>query len=407
MIRRLTSSIVLLFILFMSYGLLISNYSIQITPAEISTVPASTNPYYTYRGITHVESQYGRGSGSIEKISLAAQSEGIDFVFITDLNQYEEPSYIERKINDVYMIRGGKYSYVDSHLLVFGGLKDHKFKSPGQSQILMSDLLTQKNRGPDTMSIHISHPTRPRYEWTGRYPIGLNGLEIFNLKEFWDRKFREERGHFLWSLLLYPFNENLFYANIVEPPHKELALWNKLMTKQNVIGLFGHHATAKAVVLPSDSGYWEFPKYETFFRTGANNIVLRSELTGNFERDKAKILTALKNGNSFLSLDLIGNASSFFVEVKQKEKSFLIGEEIDLKNRPTKIHYRLPEITSDFEVQLLKDGELYMSSNQLENNFDINMAGNYRIQVLVKLDMPFPAKAKSLYWIITNHFYVK
>lgn len=406
MIKKILGSSFILWLAFMSYGLIVSQHDLSPIETKEQVNRQETLKYYDYRGITHAISNRTRGSRTIEEIFKIAQSSGLDFIFVTDSNQYEAPEVSDLYSNGTRLFVAGKYSYVDSHILVYGGEKIHKFKSIGQSQVLLNDLLTQKYRTPNNMSLVLAHPLREKYEWNGEYPVGLDGIEIVNLKQLWRNKAADEKFHFLFSLLLYPFNDTLSFLNMISAPSKELKLWDKLNQQKNTIGFFGNNTTAKAIIFPTEDGFVRFPAYATSFGIGSNHLLLRSELTGLIQRDKEKILDALHRGQFYMAFDVIGNPKGFYAELTNQKEDFLPGASVPLdKNLSLKVN--LPYLPKyPVEIRLFKDGALYSTSDQKEAEFKINSAGVYRVEVSLKPTLPFLQKSKWMPWIYTNPFFV-
>lgn len=405
--RKIGLGIFLIWLLSMSYGLIVSQYDYSPIQITDQVTKKSLPKYYDYKGVTHAVTKRTKGSGSIEEVFTAAKSADIDFIFITDPNFFPEEEQQDLYSNGTRLFMGTKLSYVDSHILVFGGLDLHKFKSIGQSQIQLNDLLTQKHRSPENMSLVLAHPKRPKYEWSGEIPIGLNGIEVINLKQIWAQKAREQKAHFLLSLFLYPFNETLSFLNIISEPREELRLWDDLNKKQKMTGFFGNHTTAKAIIFPTDNGYIKFPSYQTSFNIGSNHILLSSELTGMIQRDKQKILEALKRGQFYFAFDIVANPKGFYAELLSDGEELPIGSEVKFKEGMS-LKVNLPfEPKVPFEIKLVKDGNFYTTSNQEKVEFKINGPGTYRVEVLLKSKMPLLQSARWVPWIYTNAFYIK
>lgn len=407
MIRKLITGLFGFWLLFMSYGLIISQYDfspIQ-TKEQVSNNQTLTK-YYDYKGITHAMSNKTRGSRSVEEIFNAAKTANLDFIFITDGNQFSDEDKSDLYSNGTRLFVAGKYSYVDSNILVYGGENIHKFKSIGQSQVLLNDLLTQKNRTPKSMSLVLAHPLRPKYTWSGEYPVGLDGIEVVNLKQIWRNKAEEERAHFITSLLLYPFNETLAFLNIISEPKKELKLWDELNKKRPTIGFLGNNTTAKAIIFPSDDGFIRFPSYKRSFSIASNHILLNSELTGMIQRDKTKILEALNRGQFYFSFDVIGDPKGFYMELVQGGEAYPLGSYVKY-TEGSKMIVNLPfKFSYPFEIRLMKDGSLYTTSNQQRVEFELNGPGAYRVEIVAKPPMPIFQPHKYLPWIYTNHIYL-
>src|SRR5690606_27682222 len=91
----------------------------------------------------------------------------------------------------------------------------------------------------------------------------------------------------------------------------------------------GTEATARAI--PISDYLIRFPSYRRTFELMSNHILLKSELTGNLASDKQKIFNALKNGNLYIALDMLGDPKGFVATVEGDGPSQLMGNEIKFK----------------------------------------------------------------------------
>ena len=141
---KLITFISILFLCYFFYGLYISQIDLQIVSSAIS--PKSAHGYYDYKGVTHVHSNIGIGSGSIEEIVDAAQKSNLDFVFITDLNNFENQSDFSGYHDNLLLLKGAKYSYLQSQLLYYPSESEKLyFTGLGDTQIFFADMLSQIN----------------------------------------------------------------------------------------------------------------------------------------------------------------------------------------------------------------------------------------------------------------------
>jgi hypothetical protein len=137
------------------------------------------------------------------------------------------------------------------------------------------------------------------------------------------------------------------------------------------------------------------------------HLLLRSELTGKIISDKAKIIKAIKEGEFYISLDVMGNPKGFNTVIKDKDESYLMGAKIKLKKN-LQLSYKIPKPNTPFEIAILKNGQQVQIFNEsTEGEFPITETGNYRVLVKLKLNLPFPMKPRWIPWIYTNTFYVQ
>lgn len=390
------------FILFI-YWLVLSQLQVSVFPEELE--PANHPNFYDYRGVTNVHTNRGMGSGSIQDVVKAAQDVGLDYLIVTDLNVFSSPPVSEGYHRKLLLLSGNVYSYLESRLIHYDRLQRHSIESIGQAQVLLADLLSQSGADSEPDLIVLAHPSKPGYAWTGAHPSGLDGIEVINLKSIWQRAWSESKLSFIWSALVYPFNPQFALLRLYEEPQHELNLWDQLSLVRPTIGLAGTEATARAGPLGSD--YVRFPSYQRSFSLVSNHVLLRSELTGESESDRRKILGALADGQFYMCLDLLGNPKGFAAYIKDGEKIIPMGSRV--KFTPgMKLVVRIPRKPSvPFETKFLKDGQELMASNSLETEYDIHDRGVYRVIVRVFPTLTLLDGQRWMTWIYSNPFYVE
>lgn len=390
------------FFAFIIYGIFLSQYDLEIIPNEL--VRSHPEGFHDYKGILNIHSSFSTGSGSISEIILAAQTEGLDFISLTDLNIFEKPREFQGYHNDLLVFIDGEYSYLNSRLLNYDASTEEHLKGVGQSQALFADLLSQAKRPDDYGLFILAHPFKPRYQWTGEFPVGLDGIEVINLKTMWQLSWLKSKASFLWTVLIYPFNSRLAVLRVFEEPESELNLWDQLSQKRPTIGLAGADAEAKIYLFGRSFSY---PSYNTLFSIVRNHVLLKSELTGNAVSDLKKIGQALRAGNFYMSLDILADPKGFNAVMNTAQgQMWPMGSQVPLETKPEltiQLPYR-PKVP--FDVIVYHNGEAIMTSNNIVTKLKIEKPGVYRVKVRVIPTFPLPDGKKWVPWIYTNPFYV-
>ena len=281
-------------------------------------------------------------------------------------------------------------------------------KNTGSNAIAFAthDLLNSNPKPEDAGMLILAHPFKQGYTWSGDYPIGLDGIEIINLKQIWQHAWLTRKMSFLWSLLIFPFNDRLAFIRLVEDMKDEVALLDELSQTRHRVGISG--ADAEARFLFGEVSWIRFPSYETLFSISTNHVLLRSELTGNEKSDREKISQAIRKGSFYISFDILANPKGFNAvlrsangrvstmgsELKWEEGMQL---EIDLPHKPN-----VP-----FDVDIYKDGELMVVSNSKRTVFQVPGPGVYRVRVRVIPTFPLPDGKRWVPWIYGNPFFLK
>jgi hypothetical protein len=402
-VKGLFTSIGLVFA-YLTYGLYLSQYDLRIIPKELS----SDHPpgFHDYKGVTNVHSTLSSGSGDIMTIIREAQAAELDFISFTDLNIFEKPRQFEGEHGNLLVFIDGEYSYLNSRLLNYFSRTNRYLQGVGRSQVLFADLLSQKARPSELGIFVLAHPFKPNFHWTGEYPVGLDGIELINLKSVWQEAWIESKISFIWSLLIYPFNERLALIRLFHQPEEELRLWDELSQKRKTIGIAG--ADAEAKIWLGTSNIFRFPSYESVFRLVRNHVLLKSELTGNPITDNEKISHAITNGQFYMSLDILAEPKGFNAYIESESGTIEpIGSELKLE-KGMKLVIILPQKPRvPFDTVVYRNGEKMMTSNSQRTNFFIRESGVYRVMVRVIPTFPLPDGKKWVPWIFTNPFYVR
>lgn len=392
-----------LIFLYVIYGVYLSLYDVRILPEEL--VPEQPRGFFDYRVVTNVHTQLSSGSGDLPEVIAAAQAADLDFLSLTDLNLFDKPTSLAGYHSRLLVSVDGEYSYLNSRLLNIGASSTRHLQGVGRSQVLFADLLSQPERDSGVGLFVLAHPLKPRYTWTGAYPAGLDGIEIINLKNVWQEAWVENKLSFFMSLLILPFNEKLALLRLFKAPDEELRLWDDLSQRRRILGLAGADAEAK-LMLGGDF-HLRFPSYETLFSLVRNHVLVKSELTGNASSDVEKIAQGLKQGQLYMSLDILGNPKGFNSVIKSKTgQVFPMGSQIPWQEGLI-LEVGLPQKPKvPFDSVVYRNGERMLTSNSQITQYYINHPGTYRVMVRVIPTLPLPDGKKWIPWIYTNPFYI-
>ena len=389
-------------LVYVIYGLYLARYDVRILPDELVSEPPKG--FFDYRGITNVHTQLSSGSGDLPTVIAAASDAGLDFLSVTDLNQFDKPRNLAGYHGNLLVSVDGEYSYLNSRLLNIFAKTTRHLQGVGRSQPLFADLLSQSERDPAAGLLILAHPLKGPYRWNGAYPPGLDGVEIVNLKDVWQSSWENNKILFLFSLFVLPFNERLALLRMFRPPEEELRIYDELNRGRHAVALAGADADSKMVIGGSKL---RFPSYETLFSLVRNHVLLKSELTGEPKGDLGKLSAALRAGQSYLSLDVLGNPKGFNAIVRPPQGTvFPLGSTLAFREGLT-LEVDLPQTPKvPFDVIVYRDGERTKTSNQRHTVYQITAPGAYRVMVRVIPTLPLPDGKKWIPWIYTNSFYV-
>jgi hypothetical protein len=375
-------------------------------PFAISHDLKLENPqgFYDYHGVTNVRTSLSSGSSEPSRVVADAKRAGLDFLIITDTNQTEKAETLEGYHGNMLVLVESEYSYLDMRLLHYAGVKDSAPTDPNAARLYFTDLMSQNNVQSRDNIVVAAFPFNNGPTRTGDFPTGLDGVEILNPKSISQRAWMSSKLNVLWSLVCYPFNPNLAFLRLFQEPTDEIALWDKLLQNRKIFGYSGADASARAI--PFASYLMKFPSYQMSFAITSNHVLTETELNGDSQKDRQKILHALKNGQFYFSLDLLGDPRGFNAYVEDRDKIHPMGSTIKF-NKRLRLVSKLPvEPTEFYEIVVFKNGERDLTANQPEINYEIKGPGVYRVAVRVSTFLPPPDGKKWITWIYTNPFFV-
>ncbi len=409
---KMLSFFSILLIFYFVYGFYVSQLNFQVYPETIKS--ENHSKYYDYRGVLNVHTRESIGSGTIQQIVQAAQNAKLDFVMLTDLNHFES-AVEDFYANNLLVLAGGKYSYLDSRLIHYsaGDMPDNQDEltakmnlgaNLGEAQLQLSDILTKKAQDNHRSLTILAHPYKTGFDWAGDIAEGMDGVEIINVKSLAFRAWEMSKVSVLWSLVIYPFQPALSFIRLVSEPSEEINKWDLEAQKRKFFVYAGAEASARAI--PWSNYLLRFPSYQRSFELFTNHVLLTSELTGQLQNDRQKIFQALKQGNFYTSFDLIGNPKGFYSEIIDGTRSYAMGSNVKLREG-MKLRIKLPqEIQNFYEVVIYRNGMREETFNQADSEYALTQPGTYRIQIRVSFYFPVPDAKKWVTWIYTNPFFV-
>ncbi len=391
-----------MFFAFFVYGLYLTQFHPSVLTDELQ--PKNPSGFYDYRGQVDVHTTISQGSGSPGEVIRAAQESGNDFLILSDINDFTQNYSAEGYHQRTLTLVAGQYNYVDTHLIFFDVLHASPIDSYGKAQVILADQLSQKSSEAKKDILILAHPFKQGYAWSGPIPSGLDGFELLNLKVIWQKAWQKSKLSFIWSVLTYPFNSQLALLRIYEDPKEENEFWDSILRKRKFIGFAGADATARTGSIGNFS--LKFPSYLVSFGLLSNHVLLNSELTGNFDGDRRKIVSALRKSQFYMSFDTLANPKGFNSYLEDGDHILPIGSELHFAPH-IYLNTHLPQKPIvDFEVTIIRDGIAIRTFNSQESRFEIPSKGVYKVVVRVIPTFPLPDGKRWLTWIYTNPFYV-
>lgn len=389
--------------LYFMYGIYLSQTNLLVIPQSVK--PENPDGFYDYRGVINIQSNLSNGSESAQTIINEASELGYDFMVFTEANLFGAKKPISNYYGNMLVLFENEYSFLDSRILTLSSDSSMNFEDQSQATMKLTDRLSQKVTDNPKSILVLSHPFNHDLTWTGPFPSGVDGIEIINPKSLGQKSWRKSKLNVVWSLFAYPFNSRVSFLRIMVEPRDELSLWDSINQQRKLFAFAGANATARAV--PFANFLIKFPSYQKSLSITSNHVLLSSELTGNFIKDRQKLVSAMKAGNFFVSLDLLGDPKGFnsLIETPEGEK-FLMGSTVK-SSKKLKLKTSLSVVPrAFFEIVVFRNGESVALTNQPLMTYEIEKPGVYRVIVRVSPSLPFPDGRKWITWIYTNPFWV-
>lgn len=326
----------------------------------------NTTDKYKYLGAIHIHTLYSDGTGNIEAITNSAKKAGLDWIIITDHNNFDVQEGI---INGIYVIKGEEISpNYGNHYIALG---INKLIQPSDN--CQDNVDAVKLNGGFGFSAHpdeseIRKNSHRPLKWTDK-DIIPDGIEIWNLFSQWADNYNSK--NIFTIAYSYLFKQNL----ITKPYQKTLEWWDKLNNKNEKIvpaiaGSDAHELNISKYIIPV-----KVLSYEYSFKTILNQIYLKEELSQNFETAKEQILNAIKNGNNIIAnMSVCKDVPK--ISISNSNTTVQCGETLKLDNHT----YINVECNRKTKITVVKDGIKINTTNSENLKLKLSECGKYRVE---------------------------
>ncbi|ADL05738.1 CehA/McbA family metallohydrolase [Lacrimispora saccharolytica] len=181
------------------WNILLGAYQIQEQGVEITyKVTFHVKGMRLLKGDTHLHSTGSDGNMSVEELALGAEREGLDFLFVTDHNNYAHNNWL-RSTEQVTMIPGVEWTHYKGHMGMLG--RKRPFRS-FLSNSLGRTVEILKEAGDSGAFRVINHPFCRWCGWKwGLEQVPFDGVEVWNgglepesnqdCLSWWDERLKE------------------------------------------------------------------------------------------------------------------------------------------------------------------------------------------------------------------------
>jgi hypothetical protein len=345
----------------------------------------------------HMHTIHSDGTGTHQDIADAAIKAGLDAVIVTDHNNLvlDEEGYYSTDDEKVLVLIGEevhdrKRDPQKNHLLIFGVKRELAELAQDPQKLINA---VKKSRGLS----FLAHPTDPAaplfnqgdYSWVDWNVRGYTGIEIWN-------------GFSEFKTLLQSKSAAVWFAYLPKriargPLQQTLDIWDDLTSNgQKLVAIGGSDAHA----MSGKMGPFRrtvFP-YLFHFKAVNTHLILPDSLTGEVQKDKKLIYTALQEGHGFVGYDLPYPTRGFRFKATGKNHEVIMGDEINLLDGIT-LQITLPKPA---ECVLIRNGTLIKTWQHREAcSFSVKETGVYRVEAYLEY------KGLRRGWIFSNPIYIR
>ncbi len=336
-------------------------------------------------GAIHLHTTFSDGGVHYPALIAAAKEVGLDFIVVTDHASLEGRNAGYEGFSGKLLVCVG-YEHNDAnninHYLALGCDTVVNYRETPQGYI--DRIKAQGGIGFIAHPIEVRHyfDKYPPYPWKEWDATGFDGIELWNQMSDWLENLRS-RLHFV----------KLFYPRrfLMEVKKELLARWDNLNRRRFVSGIGGVDAhTMKMRLGPFRLTIFPIKVELKGIRT---HVYLdRSLPQDDAAAAQAMLLTALGNGNGFVSNYRRGNAQGTRIFLVDAEgRSRYPGLAADEPKLPGRLVVSIPEKAA---VRLVHNGKHVAEAGGRNAEFAISSSGVYRIEVY---------KGKYA-WIYSNPF---
>ncbi|MCY7344656.1 MAG: hypothetical protein LH614_00395 [Pyrinomonadaceae bacterium] len=366
----------------------------KIANLQSQRIENSNQNFKDYKGIIHVHTSIGgHSTGNFDELIDGAAKNNLDFVVMTE---HTAPLYdtsaltLKGAIGDTLFVNGQEVeTSTDRFLLLDGSPDAGKMNRVAADDFL--DTIHHQNK-----LAFIAYPEKHQ-DWNSNF----DGIEVFSLNTN-AKKMNPFFVFFdaLWSYYSYP---ELVLAKYFQRPDANLQKFDEVTRNRRSTLIAGTdaHSNIGFHLLGDDAGNkiinLKIDRYETIFRVMRNHVRLETNQTLTQET----LLQALKNGRTFIGLDVLGDTNGFNFTAENAKESKTMGDEIALGDN-TNLKVSAPQ---NARFVIFKNGEkVGEESGVAQIGFPVKEKGTYRAEVyLDSLGAPFD----KMPWIISNPIYVK
>ncbi len=349
-----------------------------------------------YAGNIHIHSTYSDGTGTIPEIAEAAREAGLDFLVVTDHQDYrafrEEGNY-----RGVLVLAGIEWNYRANHYLALDlGQEPYGYREDYASCPQRAIDLVREQGGFG----FLAHPFEKgspyisngkAFPWTGEEVDGFDGIEIWNYSSEW-----KSRSQSALKMLYWYFCHR--DAPVLQGPLPEcLEWWDRLLQERPPVMALGGTDAHRILFRLGSVKMIIFP-YTHLFRTINTYLWLEEALDQEFAAARRQILNALRRGCSFISMDRVHSGKGFYLGACNRQTEVPLGSRLTMDEET---YLKIEQPSSRGLIRVIYRGKVIEEARARELRLPVTSPGAYRVEVCYR-----PLLGKPHPWIYSNPVYL-
>jgi hypothetical protein len=265
------------------------------TQVDYPVVPAQPGVTEWSHGAYHVHTTRSDGHGTVEQVAAAATAAGLQFVVLTDHNDFaqHEPVFM----HGVLMLSAVEISTATGHLVAFG------MQAPlDGARARQEGVRAVEDSGGVSV---LAHPVQQKNPW--RDPEAAreaSGFELYSADTFFREAVRSPFSRLLPALGAYLGNP-LHGVMVLVTPQPESTDWLLQLTRDR----------PRLALCSVDAHGW--PRYEDVFRSLSMYLppaALPEPLSADPRTAQVQVFRALSSGQAFCAFRALGDPTGFALE---------------------------------------------------------------------------------------------
>jgi hypothetical protein len=338
--------------------------------------------------VVHLHSTYSDGTGTVAEIVRAARRAEVDVVLLTDHDTLgAKHDGHEGWHGPVLLLVGEEVSPRGrDHYLVFG--TDEHVRHRGRSAAEICQAV--RDAGGFGFAAHPWSQGSKRFRRPG---MAFSDLEAADGLELWsfatDTAERLPSVPSALSFMAFPGR------TLDHPPERNLREWERLCARRRtpMIGGLDAHQFGKRVgpFVPV-----RLMSYRRSFAQLRTHVLCEEPPSGELERDREQVYSALREGHSYIAVDALSPARGFSFWAEGPGGEVPMGAEAPAGR--FSLHAVLP---APADVRLLRDGEQIAAREAPAIVCDVEEPGVYRVEARLE------RHGRPRTWILSNPVYLR